>query len=93
MSDLQSTNDTTPQELTALHANTCLMMTRFISGHHCPKLAHVIVQQLQRLLTHPTLKHVPASREMYQQLLEHWQGVADTLLAQKSVGQSKAVYH
>lgn len=86
-------NLTAQQDITQLHAATCLLMTRFINGHHCPKLAHVIVHQLQRLLTHPALEHVPASQEMYRQLLEHWQGVTDTLLAQKSVRQSEAVYH
>jgi len=75
-----------------LHAATCVLMTRFINGHHCPKLAHIIVQQLQRLLTHPALEHVPTSREMYLQLLEHWQNVS-TLLLEHKAAQSRSLYH
>ncbi len=87
------TNLTTLQDITQLHAATCLLMTRFINGHHCPKLAHVIVQQLQRLLTHPAVAHVPASQEMYRPLLEHWQSVCLTLLAQKKNQPTPSVYH
>lgn len=81
------------QEVAQLHAATCLLMTRFINGHHCPKLAHDIVQQLQRLLTHPSLEQVPVSLDMYRQLLEHWQGVSRTLLEQKTARQHSIIYH
>ncbi|WAR45651.1 hypothetical protein [Methylomonas rapida] len=86
-------NLATQQDITQLHAATCLLMTRFINGHHCPKLAHVIVHQLQRLLTHPALEHVPASQEMYRQLLEHWQSVAMALLEHKKNQSTPSVYH
>jgi len=46
-------------ELTQLHAATCLLMTRFINGRHCPKLAHLIVHQLGHLLAHPDWNSFP----------------------------------
>jgi len=61
----------------------CLLMTRFINGHHYPKLAHIIVHQLQQLLAHPSAQQMPDSRGMYLQLLEHWQNVSNSLLEQK----------
>lgn len=79
------------QDMNQLHAATCLMMTRFINGHHCPKLAHVIVHQLQQLLAHP--QQTPDSRGMYLQLLEHWQGVSSLLLEQKSGMRRTSLYH
>ncbi len=69
-----------PQELSQLHATTCMLMTRFINGHHCPKLAQMIVQHLGRLLAHPHL--ISGSRTMYRQLEEHWQTVANLLTEQ-----------
>lgn len=81
------------QDMTQLHAATCLMMTRFINGHHCPKLAHVIVQQLQKLLSHPITQETPDSRDMYLQLLEHWQNVSSSLLEQKPTSQPTHLYH
>jgi len=80
-------------ELPHLHAATCLLMTQFINGRHCPKLAHLIVQQLSSLLTHPELEQFPDSRNMYQQLLEHWQKVTALLLEQQAVGQRQSQYH
>lgn len=80
-------------ELTQLHATACLLMTRFINGHHCPKLAHLIIQQLGHLLAHPELEKIPASRAMYQQLLEHWQNVTGLLLEQKSARHLHTQYH
>lgn len=74
------TNTVATAEMSQLHAATCLLMTRFLNGHHCPKLAHVIVQQLQKLLSHP---HTADSRDMYLQLLEHWQTVSTTLANRK----------
>lgn len=79
------------QDMSQLHAATCLMMTRFINGHHCPKLAHVIVHQLQRLLAHP--QQTQDSRGMYQQLLEHWQAVSSSLLEQKPDSRRISLYH
>jgi len=70
-------------DMTQLHAATCVLMTRFINGFHCPKLAHIIVQQLQRVL---------ASRETYRQLLEHWQNLSTALLEQKTA-QPPSIYH
>jgi len=80
-------------ELSQLHATTCLLMTQFINGRHCPKLAHLIVQQLSSLLTHPELEQFPDSRNMYQQLLEHWQKITVLLLEQQAVGQRQSQYH
>lgn len=79
------------QDISQLHAATCLLMTRFINGHHCPKLAHVIVHQLQQLLAHP--QQTPDSREMYLKLLEHWQSVCSGLLEQKQPEQPNYRYH
>ena len=81
------------QDMSQLHAATCLMMTRFINGHHCPKLAHIIVQQLQRLLAHPVTQQTADSREMYLQLLEHWQTICTELLQQRQGHQPTSIYH
>ena len=43
-------------EISQLHATTCLSMTQFINGRHCPKLANSIVHQLSLLLAHPDLE-------------------------------------
>lgn len=83
----------TQSELTQLHLTTCVLMTRFINGHHCPKLAHMIVRQLGCLVTHPQLEKLPTTREMYQQLLEHWQNVTRQLLEEKSNRRQRTVYH
>lgn len=79
------------QDISQLHAATCLLMTRFINGHHCPKLAHVIVHQLQQLLAHP--QQTPDSREMYLTLLEHWQSVSTAMLEQRRPEPSNHRYH
>lgn len=73
------------------HANTCLLMTRFIYGRHCPKLAHSIVQQLAQLLAQPQLP--PNSRALYLNLLEHWQAVADWLMQQKPEKRQQPTVH
>lgn len=86
-------NPSPSQEMSQLHAATCLLMTRFISGHHCPKLAHVIVHQLQRLLVHPATQLESDSRDMYRQLLEHWQGVSSSLAEQTAARRRSRVYH
>ncbi|MBD9357123.1 hypothetical protein [Methylomonas albis] len=72
------------RDVAQIHAATCLLMTQFINGHHNPKLAHLIVQQLGRLLSHPELEHSASSRDMYLQLLEHWQTVTGLLLERKA---------
>jgi hypothetical protein len=63
------------------HAATCLLMTRFISGHHCPKLAHLIAEQLARLLNQPNL--LPENRVLYQNLLQHWQALSLQLMQRR----------
>lgn len=80
-------------DLSLLHASTCLSMTRFINGHHCSKLAQHIVHQLNRLLSHPDLNQLPDSRDMYLQMLDHWQKIAHQLLEQKNVEVRAVVYH
>jgi hypothetical protein len=70
------------QETTQLHASICAMMNCFINGHHCPKLAQMIIQQLGHLLAQPEL--VPSSLAIYQQLQEHWQNIRGLLLEQQS---------
>lgn len=80
-------------ELIKLHAATCLSMTQFINGRHCPKLAHLIVHQLSRLIAHPDLEHASANRDMYQQLLDHWQKMTRYLLEQQSARASPSNYH
>jgi hypothetical protein len=82
-----------PIEISQLHATTCLSMTQFINGRHCPKLAHSIVHQLSLLLAHPDLERIPSSRELYQQLLDHWQKVAVHLLEQQSAHEPRPIYH
>jgi hypothetical protein len=81
------------QDIIQLHATTSLLMSRFINGQHCPKLAHVIVQQLQRLLSHPALESAPINREMYRDLLEHWQSVTTELLEQRDARRQSFIYH
>ncbi|WP_305906734.1 hypothetical protein Q9L42_019410 [Methylomarinum sp. Ch1-1] len=81
------------QDMSQLHAATCLLMTRFINGYHCPKLSHVIVQQLQKLLAHPVTQRNVESREMYSRLLEHWQNVSISLIEQKKFVRQSQIYH
>lgn len=75
------------RDVAQIHAATCLLMTQFINGHHNPKLSHLIVQQLGHLLSHPELEHSASSRDMYLQLLEHWQAVTNLLLERKVTSQ------
>lgn len=81
------------RDVAQIHAATCLLMTQFINGHHNPKLAHLIVQQLGRLLSHPELEHSASSRDMYLQLLEHWQTVTSLLLEGKAARQQTTATH
>jgi hypothetical protein len=92
MSDTELT-EPIRQELTQLHAATCVLMIQFINGRHCPKLAHLIVQQLACLLSHPELVEIPASRNMYRQMMDHWQQVVDQLLEQRTARQRQSQYH
>ncbi|MFZ2452391.1 MAG: hypothetical protein WAW36_17935 [Methylovulum miyakonense] len=87
----QSISDKT--ELIRLHSATCLSMTQFINGHHCPKLSHLIVQQLSLLVAHPDLERVSNSRDIYQQLLEHWQKVTAYLLEQRAARGHPSKFH
>ncbi|MGR8942558.1 MAG: hypothetical protein ACU83P_13315 [Gammaproteobacteria bacterium] len=79
-------------ELARLHAATCLSMTHFINGRQCPKLAQMIVRQLNQLLSHPELEAVSNTRDMYRQLLEHWQNITAQLLDQRNARRA-SVYH
>lgn len=79
-------------ELSRLHASTCLSMTRFINGHHCPKLAQQIVAQLNQLLAHPEL-NVSGSRDTYLLLLEHWRKISAQLREQHDSPKQPVVYH
>lgn len=77
------------QQLQALHVSTCVLMTRFIDGHHCPKLAQSIVRKLHQLL-----QSSAAQQKMYTDLLEHWQKVAEQLVEQQTKREKIAVrYH
>lgn len=80
-------------ELTHLHASTLMLITQFSSGHRCPKLAHMIVNQLHRLITETELEQMPAGRQMYKQLLKHWQQVTRSLLEERQVEREQARYH
>lgn len=75
-------------ELAKLHSAACLSMTQFINGRHCSKLAHTIIHQLGRLLAHQDLMNDPSNRELYQQLLEHWQKVAAQLKEESEVNET-----
>lgn len=88
-----SISQTTGRDVAQIHAATCLLMTQFINGHHNPKLAHLIVQQLGRLLSHPEVAHSASSRDMYLQLLEHWQTVTGLLLERKAARQQPTATH
>lgn len=90
MNDIES-NSMGIEPMLDVHASTCLLMTRFISGRHCPKLAHLIVRQLAQLLAQPQL--LPDSRALYQNLLDHWQAVTDSLIQQKQPKRQQSTVH
>lgn len=71
------------QQLQDLHVATCMLMTRFINGHHCPKLAHSIAQKLSQLLSYSQTAQNSTNREMYSELLDHWQKVTKQLSEQQ----------
>ncbi|GAB6140648.1 hypothetical protein JCM14076_13770 [Methylosoma difficile] len=79
--------------LALLHAATCLAMTDFINGHHCPTLAHRIVQQLHLLISHPELAETASSRDTYLLLLDHWQKITAQLLDQQKARVRTAKFH
>lgn len=62
-------------DVTHLHAATCLAITQFTQGRHCPCLANRIVLLLQYLATHPDLPLTSTSKDLYLNLLEYWQQV------------------
>ncbi|WP_020565551.1 hypothetical protein [Methylosarcina fibrata] len=80
-------------KLSHLHAATCLSMTQFINGHHCPGLARRILHQLNQLLAHPELEPASNTHAMYLQLLEHWQKIAAQLSDQRPARKAAVVYH
>lgn len=65
----------TKVDVSHLHATTCLAITQFTQGRHCPCLANRIVLLLQYLATHPDLPLTSTSKDLYLNLLDHWQQV------------------
>lgn len=78
-------------ELSQLHAATCLAITQFNGGRPCPCLAKRIVLLLRYLATHPDLPLTKTSKDVYLNLLEHWERVCNEL-QQKSTKQA-FTYH
>jgi len=72
------------RQLQTLHARTCALMTKFIDGYQCPKLSHLIVNQLGQLISYAQSLRITTNQEMYMQLLEHWQMTTNQLLLEKS---------
>ena len=66
-------------EVSQLHAATCLAITQFQQGRHCPCLAKRIVNLLRYLATHPDLPLTTTSKNLYLNLLEHWERVSAEL--------------
>ena len=71
------------RQLQTLHARTCALMTKFIEGYQCPKLAHLIVSQLGQLISYAQSLRITTNQEMYTQLLEHWQTTTNQLLLEQ----------
>lgn len=71
------------RQLQILHVKTCALMTKFIDGYQCPKLAHLIINQLGQLISYSQSLHITTNQEMYMQLLEHWQMTTNQLLLEK----------
>lgn len=82
-------------QLQDLHIATCSLMTRFINGHHCPKLSHLIVHHLEKLHSFSTSisTQIATNQEMYLQLLDHWQKVTYRLLEQQAAKKATINYH
>lgn len=83
MSQLEIMQTQQIQQLQDLHVSTCMLMTRFINGHHCPKLSHSIVHKLGQLICFSRAIEMRTNQEMYLELLDHWQKVTSQLLEQK----------
>jgi hypothetical protein len=66
-------------EISQLHAATCLAITQFQQGRHCPCLAKRIVNLLRYLATHPELPLTTTSKNLYLNLIEHWEHVSAEL--------------
>ena len=83
------------QQLQDLHVATCMLMTRFINGHHCPKLAHSIVYKLGQLLSfsQSISVQIATNQEMYLELLDHWKKVTHQLSEQQIAKQNTTVRH
>jgi hypothetical protein len=79
--------------LMQLHSATCFAMTHFMNGHHCPKLAQLIVYQLNALIAHPGLLGNLETRSKYLKLQEHWQTVNQHLLDQQAALNSRPSFH
>lgn len=79
-------------ELSHLHAATCLAITQFNLGRKCPCLANRIVLLLQYLITHPDLPLTSTSKDLYLNLLDHWQRTCDELRKSQQP-HNKAIYH
>lgn len=77
------------KQLQTLHITTCTLMTKFIDGYHCPKIAHLIVSQLGQLISYAQSLQIKTNLDMYYQMLEHWQMTTDLLLEK----QKKQTYH
>ena len=78
--------------LSQLHAATCMAITQFTQGRHCPCLANRIVLLLQYLVTHPDLPLTETSKNLYLDLIDHWLMVRNEL-KQKIAQQAFALYH
>lgn len=71
MSDLMHTL-AAKDELVGLQVSAEVLMTRFIELGSCPKLAHLIVHQLQKILVHPQLQGLTETLNIYRRLIMHW---------------------
>lgn len=71
------------RQLQTLHTRTCALMTKFIDGYQCPKLAYLIVSQLGQLISYAQSLRITTNQKMYAQLLEHWQMTTNELLLEK----------
>ncbi len=93
MSDLMHTL-AAKDELIDLQASAGVLMTRFIELEGCPKLAHLIVHQLQKVLVHPQLRGLPETQNIYRRLLAHWQTVSSEFHGQRDAyPKSNSAFH
>jgi hypothetical protein len=81
-------------ELVGLQASAEVLMTRFIELGGCPKLAHLIVHQLQKILAHPQLQSLTETQNIYRRLIMHWQIVSSEVNAQRNTREQLSnVFH